>query len=221
MQKLQGFLFDLDGVLVDTARYHYQAWSRLAAELGFTFTVHDNERLKGVSRTASLEILLSIGGIQATAAQKDGYAKKKNDWYVEMISAMKPDEILPGVDAFLEASRKAGILTAVGSASKNTPLILERTGLKRFFDAVIDGNSTSRAKPDPEVFLLGAKALHLKDRACVVFEDAEAGIQAAKAAGMGAVGIGSPAVLFQADLVIRCFAGLGPETILAQFGLIV
>jgi beta-phosphoglucomutase len=202
MSKIQACIFDLDGVIVDTARYHYLAWRRLANELGFDFTEEQNERLKGVSRVRSLEILLEIGHKQVDQATFDALAAKKNAWYVEMIQRMDASEILPGARAFLESLRAAGIKTALGSASKNAGLILRNIGLIDHFDAIIDGTHTTKAKPDPEVFLLGAKAVGADPAACVVFEDAAAGIAAAKAAGMKVVGIGQPANLGQADLVV-------------------
>lgn len=213
---IQAFIFDLDGVLVDTAKYHYLAWRRLAQSLGFDFTEEDNERLKGVSRMQSLDILLSIGNIQADEKTRHAYAEQKNQWYVEYISRMGRDEILPEADRFVREAREGGLKTAIASASKNTPLILERLGIAELFDAVIDGRITSRAKPDPEVFLLAAQAVGCKPAACVVFEDAAAGLQAARRAGMHCVGIGSPQQLSLADIVIRTFRGLSPRQILLQ-----
>lgn len=208
MNGIEACLFDLDGVLVDTAKYHYLAWKRLAAELGFTFTEQDNERLKGVSREASLQILLEIGGLEPDEAARKELAQRKNNWYVESISRMDATEILPGALEFLQECRSQGIKTALGSASKNALLILNNTGLAPHFDAIIDGTKTSRAKPDPEVFLLGAEALGVAPSACVVFEDAEAGIEAAARAGMRSVGIGSsPAVEAAATLSAPSLAG--------------
>ncbi|WP_059050475.1 beta-phosphoglucomutase [Paenibacillus senegalimassiliensis] len=200
--SIQACLFDLDGVLVDTAKYHFLAWKRLAAELGFTFTEQDNEKLKGVSRMASLDILLKVGGIELNGTQKQELAERKNEWYVEYISQMDASEILPGALAFLQQCRENGLKTALGSASKNAPMILRNTGLTPYFDAIIDGTHTSQAKPDPEVFLLGARELGVNPENCVVFEDAEAGIEAAKRAGMRCVGIGTPETLGAAGLVI-------------------
>lgn len=199
-------LFDLDGVIVDTAKYHYLAWKRLANELGFDFTEHDNERLKGVSRVRSLEILLEIGGLTLDAESQARLAAKKNEWYVEMISHMDESEVLPGARAFLEACRAAGIKTALGSASKNAMTILRNIRMVECFDAIIDGNCTSAAKPDPEVFLLGARELGVEPSDCVVFEDAEAGVEAALRAGMACVGIGSSATLGRAHVVVSGLA---------------
>lgn len=206
MFRLKACIFDLDGVIVDTAKYHYIAWKEIAHELGFEFTEHHNERLKGVSRMRSLEILLEVGGIQLDEATKLQLAEKKNENYVGYILKMNEDEILPGVKRFLYELKDHGIKIAIGSASKNTPLILKRIGLSEIFDAVIDGNKTSTAKPDPEVFLLGAKELGVHPQNCVVFEDAEAGIEAAIAAGMKSVGVGDPKILNKANSVISGFS---------------
>lgn len=202
MAIIKACIFDLDGVIVDTAVYHYKAWKRLANELGFDITEHQNENLKGVSRTRSLELILQWGGITKTEAEQEELAARKNTWYVEMINKMTPDEILPGAKEFLQACIDAGLKTALGSASKNSATILEKVGITHFFNAVIDGNKVSKPKPDPEVFLKGAEELEIPAENCVVFEDAIAGIQAAHNGGMKAVGIGSPLVLTQADLVV-------------------
>jgi beta-phosphoglucomutase len=195
-------IFDLDGVIVDTARYHYLAWKRLAQSLGFDFSESQNERLKGVSRMRSLEILLEIGGLQADTAAREEMAAQKNVWYVESIQQLKRAEILPGVLDYLQQVRARKIKTAIGSASKNTRMILERLEIVPLFDAIIDGNVVTHGKPDPEVFIKAAAALQVPNRQCIVFEDAEAGIQAALSAGMGAVGIGKPEILHQADVVV-------------------
>jgi beta-phosphoglucomutase len=203
MSKIKACIFDLDGVLVDTAVYHYKAWKRLANEMGFDFTEHQNEQLKGVSRMASLDLVLGWGNItDKTEAEKEELATRKNLWYTEMINQMTPDEILNGAEEFVQSCRDAGIKTAIGSASKNTPIILAKLQLATLFDAVIDGNSVSKAKPDPEVFLKGAEALGVAPADCVVFEDAVAGVEAAKNGGMKAVGIGSPDMLNEADVVV-------------------
>jgi beta-phosphoglucomutase len=159
MSTIKACIFDLDGVIVDTAIYHYKAWKRLANEMGFDFTEQQNEQLKGVSRMASLDLVLGWGNItDATDAEKEEMATRKNNWYTEMINLMTPDEILSGAGEFVQSCRDAGIKTAIGSASKNTPIILAKLQLTPLFDVVVDGNSVSKAKPDPEVFLKGAEA---------------------------------------------------------------
>ena len=210
MDTIEACIFDLDGVIVDTAVYHYKAWKKLANQLGFDITEHQNEQLKGVSRTRSLELILQWGCITKTPAEQEELASLKNSWYVDMISKMTPAEILPGAKEFLEACRAMGLKTALGSASKNSMMILEKINLVNMFDAVIDGNKVSKAKPDPEVFLKGAEELGIPPANCVVFEDAIAGIEAAKNGGMKAVGVGSPDVLTEADMVI---SGLNEMTI--------
>jgi beta-phosphoglucomutase len=202
MNTIKACIFDLDGVIVDTAVYHFKAWKRLANQMGFDFTEEQNELLKGVSRVRSLEIILGIGGVTKTEAEKEELATLKNQWYVEMIGQMKPDEILPGAREFVQACRDAGIKTALGSASKNSMMILAKINMVDLFDAIIDGNKVGKAKPDPEVFLKGAEELGVKPTECVVFEDAIAGVEAAVNGGMKVVGIGSPKVLTGANLVI-------------------
>lgn len=211
MNNIQACLFDLDGVIVDTAVYHYKSWKRLANELGFDFTEEQNELLKGVSRVRSLEIILEIGGVIKTESEKEELATRKNNWYVDMINQMRPDEILPGAREFVQACRDAGIKTALGSASKNSMTILEKIGMVNLFDAIIDGNKVSKAKPDPEVFLKGAEVLGVDPSTCVVFEDAIAGVEAAINGGMKVVGIGSPNVLKGADLVVNGLSEMSLE----------
>jgi len=210
MTDIKACIFDLDGVIVDTAVYHYKAWKRLANELGFDFTEEQNEQLKGVSRVRSLQLILGWGGVTKTEAEQTELATRKNEWYVDMINQMTPAEILPGALDFLEACRSAGLKTALGSASKNSMTILNKVGIAHLFDTIVDGNHVSAPKPDPEVFLKGAEALGVAPAECVVFEDAIAGVQAAKNGGMKAVGIGSPETLSQADLVV---SGLDKMTI--------
>ncbi len=188
--------------MVDTAKYHYQAWKRLANELGFEFDESHNERLKGVSRMRSLEILLEVGGLSFPQEKMEQLAARKNEWYVEYISRMTPNEIFPGSKELLEELRAKGIKLALGSASKNTPLIMDRIGLKDHFDAIIDGNIISIAKPAPDIFLAASKAIGVEPPCCIVFEDAEAGVEAAINAGMRVVGIGNPQVLKRANLVV-------------------
>ncbi len=198
----QACIFDLDGVIVDTARYHFLAWKRLAVLLQIHFTKSDNERLKGVSRMDSLDIILEIGRTNLSDDLKKEYATLKNQWYIDYINKMTPDEILPGALKFIKEVKSAGIRVAVGSASRNTPLILRRTGLETIFDAVADGNVVSKTKPDPEVFIKASEMLGVDPWRCVVFEDAVAGVQAALNAEMMCVGIGSKYVLTDAHYVI-------------------
>lgn len=207
MGKISACIFDLDGVVVDTAKYHYIAWKSLANELGFDFTEEDNERLKGVSRMTSLDILLEIGGVELDKKTKLELADKKNKNYVEYILKMTPDEILPGVKDFFNELKKRGIKIALGSASKNAMTILNQLELTDYFDAVVDGTHVSNAKPDPEVFLKGAELLGVSPLECVVFEDAEAGVEAAINGNMKCVGIGSPDVLGKANIVVSGFVG--------------
>ncbi len=209
--KIKACLFDLDGVIVDTARYHFIAWKEMADELGFVFTEKENELLKGVSRTRSLEILLELGKIDKTEAAKLQLAERKNQRYLEHVNQMTEAEILPGVTRLLDDLRSNGILIALGSASKNAPLILERIHLKEKFDAIVDGNSVSKAKPDPEVFLKGARLLKVEPNECLVFEDAQAGIDAALNGGMSVIGIGSSENLSYADHIIPGFKKLDYE----------
>jgi len=200
--QIKACLFDLDGVLVDTAVYHYQAWKRLANTMGFDFTEEQNEQLKGVSRVESLNKILAWGGVEKTDAEKEELATLKNSWYVEMITKMTPAEVLPGTVDFLTEIHRAGYKLALGSASKNSGIILERTHLAHFFDEIVDGNMVTKSKPDPEVFLKGAELLGFEPAACVVFEDAVAGVEAAKRGGMKAIGIGDKSVLADADIVV-------------------
>jgi beta-phosphoglucomutase len=202
---IKACIFDLDGVLVDTARYHFLAWKNLADRLGFEFTESDNERLKGVSRMASLEILLEIGKIAPTDLEKLEYAAEKNELYLGYIEKMKPEDILPGVREFLAELKKSGILIGLGSVSKNARAILTKTAITDFFDAIVDGNIITHAKPDPEVFLTGAKMLNTPPPNCVVFEDAVAGVEAAHRAGMKCIGVGEPDILGEADKIIPGF----------------
>ncbi|WP_461205939.1 beta-phosphoglucomutase [Clostridium sp. DL1XJH146] len=202
MANIKACIFDLDGVIVDTAKYHFLAWEKLSDELGINFTLEDNERLKGVSRMRSLEIILEIGKKYLSKEDMLKYAAKKNEWYKEYITKMTPNEILPGAKEFLQVCKDNGIKTALGSASKNSMLILKKLNLVDYFDAIIDGTKVSNAKPDPEVFLKGAKELDTKPEFCLVFEDAQAGVEAAKNAKMYCVGIGSKDLLSKADIII-------------------
>ena len=203
MSNLKACIFDLDGVIVDTAVYHYKAWRRLANQLGFDFTEEQNEELKGISRIESLKIILNWGGVSKNDDEMHELATLKNTWYVDMITKMTPKEILPGAKEFLELAKENHYLTALGSASKNSETILKQIGLTHMFDALVDGNKVTKSKPNPEVFLVGAQELGVKPEECVVFEDAIAGVEAAKRGNMKAVGIGKTDVLSEADLVIE------------------
>ena len=201
----KGFIFDLDGVIVDTAKYHYLAWKKLANELGFEFTKEQNELFKGVSRKRCLEILLDIGNRTATQQEFDTWMVEKNVDYLKFIENMDASEILPDVPKILEYLKENNIPIALGSASKNAKPILEKVGLLPYFDAIVDGNNVTKAKPDPEVFLLAAKHLGVNADDCIVFEDAVAGVEAANAAKMISIGIGEKNILKEADYIFNDF----------------
>lgn len=199
------FIFDLDGVIVDTAKYHFLAWQRLAAQIGIEFTPEHNEQLKGVSRIKSLDLILGLGNIEATQSQKNEWLIQKNTEYLTYIDEMDESEILPGVMPILEYLKQHKHNIVLGSASKNAKLILQKAKIIDYFDAIVDGNDVSNAKPDPEVFLQGARKVN--DTACnsIVFEDAVAGIQAANLAKMISIGIGDKEVLHEADYIFSDF----------------
>lgn len=192
----------MDGVIVDTAHYHYLAWKRLANELGIELTLEDNERLKGVSRMHSLEIILELGGVHLPQQQKVVLADKKNGWFVDYVEKMKPEEIFPGVHSLIKQMKAKGLKIGLASSSKNAKTILKLLNIENEFDVIVDGNMITHSKPDPEIFLLAAEKLGLPPSACLVFEDAEAGVEAAVAAGMKCIGVGAPAQLAKANLVI-------------------
>lgn len=192
-EKILGVLFDLDGVIVSTDDCHYQAWKRMADEEGIPFDRQVNERLRGVSRMESLSIILERAEKAYTDVEKQELASRKNEYYVQLISQLTKRDILPGTMDTLQWLKRRGIKVAIGSSSRNTPIILRQIGLSEAFDAVADGNAIRHSKPDPEVFLLAAKLLGLKPQNCLVVEDADAGIEAALAGGMRALGVGSAA----------------------------
>jgi len=200
--NVKAVIFDLDGVLVDTAVYHFEAWHRLAEGLGYSFSTVDNEQLKGVSRVESLELILKWAGLEKSKSEKEALLQQKNDWYLELIDQLSPVHLLSGSLELLQKLRERGIKIALGSASKNALGILEKTGIVGYFDALIDGNAVQLSKPNPEVFLKGADALGIAASACLVLEDAQAGIDAARAAGMQVIGIGEAENLKGADLVV-------------------
>ncbi len=202
MSRISACIFDLDGVIVDTAKYHYIAWKKLANDLGFDFSEQENEQLKGISRMASLDILLKIGKIKLSDQEKEILATQKNDYYLSFIKEIGPEEILPGAKDFLIAAKSEGLKIALGSASKNAMLILQRLELVDCFDVIIDGTKVFKAKPDPEVFLRGAQELGVNPDNCVVFEDAESGVEAAIKGGMKVIGIGDSKILHKSNLVV-------------------
>ena len=209
----RGFIFDLDGVIVDTAKYHYLAWRNLAEELGFEFTIEQNELFKGVSRKRCLEILLDIGKVEATQEQFDRWMVEKNIDYLAYIEEMNASEILPDVPRVLNFLKERNIPIALGSASKNAQPILEKVELLQYFDVLVDGNNVTKAKPDPEVFLLAAKQLNVAPEECVVFEDAVAGIQAANSAKMVSIGIGNHKILSEATYNFNDFTEISTDFI--------
>lgn len=201
----KAFIFDLDGVIVDTAKYHYLAWKKIASELGIEFTHEHNELLKGVSRVRSLDIILGLGEVDASLAQKDQWLIQKNEDYLSYLVDMDQSEILPGVMTVLEFLKANNQPIALGSASKNARPILEKTGILSYFDAIVDGNDVSNAKPDPEVFLQAAQKLGISNDNSIVFEDSVAGIQAANIAFMTSIGIGEANILNEAKFNFQDF----------------
>lgn len=206
--KLKGIIFDLDGVICFTDEYHYLAWKELADRLGIPFDRKDNERLRGVSRMASLEIILEKSEKAYTEAEKQSFCEEKNNRYREYLSRMTPADLSEETASTLLKLRERGYLLAIGSSSRNAKTILEKIGLGSFFDAVSDGTNITRTKPDPQVFLMAAEMLKLPPEECLVVEDAEAGIAAAKAGGMQAAGMGGAAADPCADYSLSCFSDL-------------
>jgi beta-phosphoglucomutase len=199
------FIFDLDGVIVDTAKYHFLAWQRLAAQIGIEFTPEHNEQLKGVSRVRSLEIILALGNVEASQEDKNKWLLQKNTEYLSYVEEMNESEILPGVMLVLDYLKQHNQNIVLGSASKNAKPILEKAKIIHYFDAIVDGNDVSNAKPDPEVFLQGANKVNDTANNCIVFEDSVAGIQAANLANMISIGIGDAEVLHEADYIFNDF----------------
>lgn len=206
--EIKACLFDLDGVIVDTAKYHFIAWKRLANHLGIDFSIAENEKLKGISRTDSLKLILDWGGIKITDNEILELATLKNTWYLELIEEMQEDEILPGVVDFLQSLKADHIKIGLGSASKNSETILKKINLLDEFDVIIDGTKVAQSKPNPEVFLKGAEALQVLPENCLVFEDAISGVEAALNGGMRVVGIGESEILNKADFVVEGFENL-------------
>jgi beta-phosphoglucomutase len=205
---IKACLFDMDGVIVDTARFHFKAWHRLADSLGIEFTEEQNEQLKGVSRVDSLEKILSWGNLHLDNTKKMELMELKNKWYLDYVAQVSPSDMLPGVHDFLHELKEAGILIGLGSSSKNSVLILEKLGILDFFSTIIDGNKIHMSKPHPEVFLRGAVELGLEPHEVVVFEDAISGVEAALAGGFRCIGIGEEKFLHQANAVVSSLQGM-------------
>ncbi|MBW4361995.1 beta-phosphoglucomutase [Flavobacterium taihuense] len=205
MEKRKGFIFDLDGVIVDTAKYHFLAWKKIANGLGIEFTLEHNELLKGVSRVRSLDIILELGKVEASQEDKDKWLLQKNEDYLSYLVDMNETEILPGVMKVLKFLKENNQPIALGSASKNAKPILEKTGTLAFFDVIVDGNDVVNAKPDPEVFLQAARLLNVANEDAIVFEDSVAGIQAANIAKMISIGIGEETTLHEAEYIFKDF----------------
>ncbi|WP_339658038.1 beta-phosphoglucomutase [Flavobacterium frigidarium] len=204
--RKKAFIFDLDGVIVDTAKYHFLAWQKIAQELNIEFTLEHNELLKGVSRVRSLDIILELGNIEASQEDKNKWLVQKNEEYLTYLVDMDQSELLPGVLPVLEFLKQNNQPIALGSASKNARPILEKTGILHYFDAVVDGNDVTNAKPDPEVFLIAAQLLQIPAHDAIVFEDSVAGVQAANIAKMTSIGIGDKKTLFEAQHIFTNFS---------------
>jgi len=209
--KTKAFIFDLDGVIVDTAKYHYLAWKKLANNLNIDFTHEHNELLKGVSRVRSLEIILGLGNVEASDEQKNEWLIQKNKEYLEYIDKMDDSEILPGVIDVLNFLKENNQPIILGSASKNARPILEKVNILNYFDDIVDGNDVSNAKPDPEVFIVGAKKANQTNENSIVFEDSVAGIEAANVAGMTSIGIGEASVLNEAKYNFKNFTEISED----------
>jgi len=208
--KTKAVIFDLDGVIVDTAKFHFQAWKSLSDELGMFFDETVNERLKGVSRMRSFEIILEVNNAEGrfSETEKEAMIKKKNDLYVSLVETLTPDDMLPGIAEFIDRAKSAGLKCAVASVSKNAPMVLEALGAAEKFDYVADAAKVARSKPAPDIFLVCAEALGVDPADCIGIEDAQAGIEAIKAAGMYAVGINVAVTSVEPDLVLKSTAEL-------------
>ena len=212
---IRGVVFDLDGVLVSTDELHFRGWKMLADEHQIYFDRQINHRLRGVSRMASLEIILERSDKQYSDEEKAAMAQRKNDYYRALLEDLTPDDALPGAREMLQELGRRGINTAIASASRNAPTIVRKVALDGLIDVMVDGNDTTRSKPDPQVFLLAAEKLGLAPQECIVVEDAQAGIDGAKAAKMAALGIGPPGSLTGADRMAASLADITPDELLA------
>ena len=214
----KGFVFDLDGVITDTAKYHYIAWKELAAEIGIEIDLKFNEQLKGISRMDSLERILTLGNKNDayTEVEKEALATKKNTHYVQLLQSLTPDDLLPGVKTFLDEAKAKNIPCAIASASKNAPFILDKLGVMQDFDTIVDPATLKKGKPDPEIFIQAALALGIEPAEAVGFEDAQAGIDGIKAAGMYAEGVYSGEELHGADVIVEKLTDLNIDELLAK-----
>lgn len=214
----KGFVFDLDGVITDTAKYHYIAWKELASEIGIEIDLKFNEQLKGISRMDSLERILTLGNKNDayTEVEKEALATKKNTHYVQLLQNLTPDDLLPGVKTFLDEAKVKNIPCAIASASKNAPFILDKLGVMQDFDTIVDPATLKKGKPDPEIFIQAALALGIEPAEAVGFEDAQAGIDGIKAAGMYAVGVYSGEELHGADVIVEKLTDLNIDELLAK-----
>lgn len=214
---MHAFLFDLDGVLVDTAKYHFQAWRAVCNQLGFDLSYDDNEKLKGIDRVTSLKILLDLGKVKLPQKEFEDWLVKKNQHYLELIDGLTSEELFEGVLPLFKELKKREIKIGLGSASKNARYILDRLQLTPYFDCIVDGTMTTHGKPDPQVFLLGAKGCKVKPENCAVFEDAEAGVEAAITGNMKAIGIGEKKILKEAHLIYPHIKDVDLESVLKLF----
>ena len=215
---MHAFLFDLDGVLVDTAKYHYKAWRAVCNQLGFDLSYEDNEKLKGIDRVTSLKILLDLGKVKLPQNEFEDWLVKKNEHYLELIGNLEPGDLFEGALPLFNQLKKREIKIGLGSASKNARYILDKMQITSYFDFIVDGEMTTNGKPDPQVFLLGAKGCGVKPEDCVVFEDAEAGVEAAICGNMKAIGIGDKRILKEAHLIYPHIKDVDMESVLKLFG---
>ena len=213
--SIRGFIFDLDGVLTDTAEYHYRGWKRLADEEGIPFTRADNESLRGIPRRESLMLILKERNYPEEKILQ--MMERKNNYYLEFIREVSPNDLLPGARELLEEIHKAGLKSALGSASKNAPDVVRRLGIASLLDAISDGNSVERQKPAPDLFLHAARQLNLKPDECIVLEDAAAGIEAARAGRFHTVGLGPPERVGEADVIFPSLEGMHLDMLLSAF----
>lgn len=214
---MKAFLFDLDGVLVDTAHYHYLAWKQVCDSLCIEFNKHDNEKLKGIDRRNSLRILLKLGDMELSSEEFEGWLKKKNEIYMVMIEELGPKDLFKGVLPLFKALKEKNIKIGLGSASKNAKLILNKLEISDYFDAIVDGNMVTQGKPDPQVFLLNADMLGVDVNNCTVLEDSEAGVDAAITANMKVIGIGNDPSIQHADLVYKDIENIELDKVLELY----